>query len=199
MNNKKTLALALLSSMALSSLAQAAGPNCLNVGYAGGGIISPTQPACPAAVLKSLSNSNQFPDIFAVTPAKTLGICYLSQAPIQATIGITPVLVTTSSAWTNDYLTFVAVPDDLTEPAELATVVTEWVISEAQHPHKALGNLYTHDTINLTTGVELDLIVGGTGRYDGAHGALQLQSYPAGPTDIGIASINGAICVPSDH
>lgn len=192
MKNAKTFAIALVSGISICSVAQAKF-NCQEVNYTfmpGNGVIS--QAACPASVLGSLSGSNLYPEIFSSTPARILGICFLSDAPISAAIGTTQVKASTGSAYTSEI-----VPG----AGGLATVATEWAISDA-HTNKILGSVYTHDTINLSTGVELDVIVGGSGLYKGAHGAFTVQSIPVPPYDgtaFQVASITGPICFPTDR
>ena len=58
-----------------------------------------------------------------------------------------------------------------------------------------MGKLYTHDFINLTDGLESDVISGGSGNFSDAKGSLTVASYPISETQIGISSLDGSkIC-----
>jgi len=177
----------------LAGVPAMAEPNCMPI----------TAPKLEIAVVNceqvspELQASRQFPDAF-VGAGKLLGLCYVSTGPTPATIGNTPVTITsTASAWTSDFfpILFPGGNDNL------GTVVTQLTIADFRG--NSVGKLFTRDTIDLsqifTTGTasEEDVIVGGTGPLQNAKGTYRVASVPKDPgaTVVALTNLSGVVCI----
>lgn len=208
MNIKTLASLALLSGL-LSATAIQAADNCATI--KGGAEIN--QPSAGVLVFgncidtwSKLGTSGRFPDIFASTPAKLIpGLCFVSSDPtapspispgfIAAQLNNTPVNVSTASAWTTEFLPAAfGLGND-----NMGTVLSQWVVRDSKY--RLLGTLYTRDAIDLQSSSEYDAIVGGSGKFQGARGAVRVDSHIV-PSSTGqieqvvIDNINGTVCVP---
>lgn len=142
-------------------------------------------------IVPALAKSGQFPSIFSSRPVQLLGLCYTSSADgIQAKIGNREIVVKAATAFTNTFL-----PSLLGGEDNLGNVIGKWTITDVQSD-SVVGSLFTMDTIDMTSGIELDVILDGTGRLAGARGSVKIKSYPSGPNSVAIAEISGTLCVP---
>jgi hypothetical protein len=188
---KPLLCLGILSTgISTLNLAQAEGGRCFPLGYSGGGEV--TQVDC-SAVVTTLSASKQFPDILAGAHPKTLGLCFASNGAIPITIGDQTVNISTVSAWTNQFLPLPLGGDTL------AGVITAWTVTDF-YSKKMLGHIFTRDTLDIVHSTEQDIVIGGSNKYDGAKGALRLDSESiivnGVATGAQINAISGEICLP---
>jgi hypothetical protein len=176
----------------LGAISAMAEPNCMAI----------TAPKLEIAVVScaqvspELQASRQFPDVFAGV-GKLLGLCYVSTGPAPATIGNTPVTITsTVSAWTSDFfpILFPGGTDNL------GTVVTQLTIADLRG--NSVGKLFTRDTIDLSqiasgTASEEDVIVGGTGPLQNAKGTYRIASVPEDQqaSKVLLTNLSGVVCI----
>jgi hypothetical protein len=204
MVNKLICSLALVSSLSAMSLAQAASP-CKKVSLTGSNNRI-QQTSCTftftftSSPIQTLYNSGQYPAIFLSNPAKPdsnnlpkllqigpgVGLCYESVGVITATIGNTPVNISTISVWTNELNPQVD---------NLGAVITQWTVTLQKSPSTVIGSVYTHDTVNPTSGSELDVVTSGTGIFSGLSGAVMVNSFPTSATELQIKELSGEICL----
>lgn len=189
---KPITALTIALATAVSTASAGAEPNCSPIAAKSLEI----QVASCNDVLPELQGSRQFPDVFAGS-GKALNLCYVSTAPVKATIGNTPVRIASSlSAWTTDFIPVLFGGTD-----NLGTVVTQLTIADLRG--NSLGKLFTRDTIDLsqifTTGTasEEDVIVGGTGPLQNAKGTYRVASVPEdqNATKVLLTDLSGVVCI----
>lgn len=179
--------LALLASMAPAG----AGQVCTSINAAQ---LEITIADC-AGVYSQLQASGMFPDVFSVPGKTALYLCYVATKPVVAQIGDkTVTIVSSASAWTTDFLPILF--QNGTD--YLGTVVTQLTIAGLHG--NSQQNIYTRDTIDLSqiaTGhaPEQDVIVGGTGYFNGATGSYRIDSAPKNGIDVvDLTNLSGTIC-----
>jgi hypothetical protein len=214
--NKKLFSLFVVSSLTIFSTAQA-GYSCKTIGLTTTPppLINPSIPdiyiqqtpcdfSTAASPIQILYNSGQYPSIFLSNPAnysstnppkllqvaQGYGLCYQSVGVITAYIGSTAVNISTTSVWTNEFN-----PILLGGPDHLGAVITQWKVSLQKKPNTTIGSFYTHDTVNLDFGNELDVITSGTGNFFASNGAITLSSTPINATELKINALSGEICL----
>ncbi len=206
MAKKLICTLALVSSMSVMSLAQAASL-CKTVSLTGSSNLiqqTPCNFTSATSPIQILYNSGQYPAIFLSDPANPdannqpnllqigaeSGLCYESVGVITATIGITPVNISTISVWTNEFD-----PEIIGGPDHLGAVITQWTVKLQKAPGTVIGTVYTHDTVNLDYGNELDVATSGTGIFTGLSGAVKIDSIPVNASELNIKTLSGEICL----
>jgi len=147
-------------------------------------------------VWNALKQSRKFPYVFSnqQQPGLYPGVCFVSTVGgIPAKLGNQDVTVTSASAWTTDF--YPSLPPFLDGPDKLASVISAWKIWNTNN--LLLGSIYAVDTVDLVSGNEQDVIIGGSGKFKDASGAVRIDSSPdAIPGLVNITNISGRICVP---